>query len=321
MKSPGEAKRETMAREWAVALNSGEMDLAGHNAFEAWLNEDQKNLHAFEKYAAILQTLEGSPELSKADSPPAHVAQHGWWRGAAAAAASLIVVACAAFLFFGTDTPAAKPPPIQTAAAEIRTLTLPDGSVATLGGRSRIETHYEADARRVTLLEGDAYFDVVPDKSRPFYVDAGTRVVRVVGTEFSVSRDSAAVRIAVAEGKVEVFDPELNDVPVEALLPGDKIEILSKKGITRSTVEPASVGRWRQGWLSFRDASLGEIAESIERYSNTRLRFASTDLEETRVTASFGVDDIEQFLAALEGSHDIAWSRADNGDILIRKAG
>ena len=317
MRPPEETTREEVARDWAVALNSGEIDLASRNAFETWLCEDEQNLLAFEKYEMLLQSLSGSAELAKAE-PSARSSARPWWRGVVAVAASIAVVAGAALLVYTTNGFEPEASPIQTAAAEIRTLTLPDGSVATLGGRSRIETHYEADARRVTLLEGDAYFDVVPDTSRPFFVDAGTRVVRVVGTEFSVSRDSEAVRIAVAEGKVEVFNPGVKDLPVEALLPGDKIEIVSRQGITRSTVEPASVGRWREGWLSFRDASLGEIAESVERYSNTRLVFASSDLEETRVTASFGIDNIEQFLAALESSHDISWSRNSNGDILIR---
>ena len=91
---------------------------------------------------------------------------------------------------------------------------LPDGSKVHLNKHSSIT--YMRSGRTVSL-EGEAFFEVMPD-SIPFFVSCKNTVVRVVGTSFNVkgsSRDEA-VEVLVVTGLVEVSDK---------LMPSNKIEL------------------------------------------------------------------------------------------------
>ena len=57
---------------------------------------------------------------------------------------------------------------------------------------------------RFLQVQGEVHFEVSPDKSRPFEVYAGNRLVRAVGTAFSVRLDKDRVRVVVSEGIVDL---------------------------------------------------------------------------------------------------------------------
>jgi transmembrane sensor len=62
----------------------------------------------------------------------------------------------------------------------------------------------EKDARRVTVHDGQALFDVAHDSARPFLITAGDETVRVVGTKFDVRRRDGQLTVTVLRGLVEV---------------------------------------------------------------------------------------------------------------------
>ena len=84
-------------------------------------------------------------------------------------------------------------------------VALPDGSRIFLNRNS--EFSYRSDfggrSRNVTL-SGEAFFEIAPDVSKPFIIDAGNAIVRVVGTSFNViTRNSeSAVEVFVKTGEV-----------------------------------------------------------------------------------------------------------------------
>src|SRR5690606_16524078 len=57
---------------------------------------------------------------------------------------------------------------------------------------------------RKVKLEGEAFFNVAPDKSRPFIVEVDSVSVRVVGTSFNVRKTTAYTEIIVESGVVQV---------------------------------------------------------------------------------------------------------------------
>ena len=81
-------------------------------------------------------------------------------------------------------------------------ITLADGSIVTLNTASRIETRMNGQERTVRLLEGEAFFEVAHDATRPFRVYAGDGMTVAVGTAFSVRLNKNAVEVVVSEGKV-----------------------------------------------------------------------------------------------------------------------
>ena len=104
---------------------------------------------------------------------------------------------------------ALRPVPMQTFStlAEVRNLTLPDGTEVTLNRYSSLTCpkRFEHD-RRDVRLQGEAYFEVSKDARRPFTVEAGGMEVQVLGTHFNVEAYPAdtEVRTTLLEGSVAV---------------------------------------------------------------------------------------------------------------------
>lgn len=90
----------------------------------------------------------------------------------------------------------------QTALGEQSSYTLADGSTLWLNTNSEVVVEYSEALRRISLVSGEAHFDVESNPERPFEVYAGTRMVRAVGTAFSVYRQAEDVGVIVTEGKV-----------------------------------------------------------------------------------------------------------------------
>ena len=82
--------------------------------------------------------------------------------------------------------------------------TLPDGSILWLNSSSEVEVQYSPKYRRISLLEGEAHFEVVKDPTRPFEVYSQGRLVRAVGTAFTVYKIENRIEVFVSEGKVEL---------------------------------------------------------------------------------------------------------------------
>ncbi len=91
-----------------------------------------------------------------------------------------------------------------TSIGETVSRTLADGSTLWLNTDSRVEVDYSGEKRRIVLHKGEAYFKVAKNPNRPFEVYAGTRMVRAVGTAFSVYREDHAVKVTVTEGRVDL---------------------------------------------------------------------------------------------------------------------
>lgn len=85
------------------------------------------------------------------------------------------------------------------------TETLPDGTVVTLNKNSSISYHknFKGDTRNVTL-HGEAFFDVTPNKAKPFIIDVEGVTVHVVGTSFNIKSTEQRTEVVVATGIVTV---------------------------------------------------------------------------------------------------------------------
>ena len=81
---------------------------------------------------------------------------------------------------------------------------LEDGSTIWLNSNSEVLIDFSEQTRRVNLVKGEAHFEVAKDQDRPFEVYASDRLVRAIGTAFSVYRLEDRIEVLVTEGKVEL---------------------------------------------------------------------------------------------------------------------
>lgn len=287
-----EARREDAAA-WVVRLEAG--DLAEREAvdFDAWLSAAPANAAAFDAALAVSQTyavagpvvahqLAGRRAVA---SRPDVSRRAAVGFGAMAAAAALAVVVAPQLAGSQTQTYA-------TAKGERRTVTLADGSTVDLNGGTRLTVALAPDARRVTLDEGQAVFDVAHSARRPFYVAAGDRMVRVVGTQFDVRRLAGKVSVTVARGAVEVRPSDGATGKAYRLHPGQRLEHDEGAATVQvAAAEPAEVLGWRTGRLVYRGQPLSEVVADLNQQFPTPIRIEDPTLASTPISGVLVLDD------------------------------
>jgi len=126
--------------------------------------------------------------------------QRTWMR----AAAVLVLCSGLALTLYRLNDSGAQTMIVRTTDSPV-TDTLPDGSVVVLNRNSYIayKSKFEGNERNVTL-QGEAFFTVTPDKTKPFIIDANNTSVTVVGTSFNVKTSVAKTEVIVETGIVQV---------------------------------------------------------------------------------------------------------------------
>lgn len=191
----------------------------------------------------------------------------------------------------------------QTATAQSRHIVLEDGSFVELAGGSAIALDFDAGARRISLLKGEIFLEVVADPRRPFSVRAGSLEATVVGTSFDVALTDRSFTVAVATGAVRVSRDGAPGDTVQ-LAPGEGVVFDRAGHASRRLATPAqSVAAWRRGQLVFEDAPLMDVVETLQRYEGGAIVVASADLRSKRVTGVYQASDPVGSLRILAGPY------------------
>lgn len=258
MNTPLPTGIEEEARLWAIRLHDPAFD--AWDAFTDWLERDPAHLTAYDAEVAaqaeIAQWFATPPAPALAAEPvvPARASRWRWAAGGGAIAAAL-----AGFFGWGAMQSPAGSYSIQTAAGERRAVQLADGSTIRLNGATRI-TLDRAAPRRVTLVQGQAVFDVRHDADNPFTVTAGDAQLLDMGTRFDVVREGDTLKIGVSEGEV-LYNPTRDKL---RLVQGQTLRIADGRA-ERGTAEPAAIGGWQDGQLSYAGAPVRDIASDLTR--------------------------------------------------------
>lgn len=128
------------------------------------------------------------------------------WMRAAAAVIALLVAAITGW-YFVWQTPQESFRVVNTS-GKAKQVQLPDGSKVILynGARLQFPDVFTGNHREVTL-EGDAFFDVVHQPSKPFYVKTNHLIIKVLGTSFFVRKTARRnTEVAVRSGRVTVSE-------------------------------------------------------------------------------------------------------------------
>jgi transmembrane sensor len=160
-------------------------------------------------------------------------------------------------------------------------LRLPDGTNVWMNAATSIRypTAFAGNERNVEVT-GEAYFEVAPDKAKPFRVhftasaEGGREgTVLALGTSFNVCayRDDAAAKVTLLEGKVMV-SPSPVEKHSEILTPGMQAAVAYGKsrsaGMTVKTADTTRVMAWKNGILNLHEMGLGEVMKQISRWYN-----------------------------------------------------
>ncbi|KQW61998.1 MULTISPECIES: FecR family protein [Ensifer] len=187
-----------------------------------------------------------------------------------------------------------------TATGQNARVTLEDGTLIELGGDSAIKTEMTAAGRHVTLLSGEAFFDVAHNPARPFTVEAGGVTVLVVGTAFDVRLAGGETTVELERGVVQVSVEDARETSDFRLLPGEMAVVTASDGaVTRNIIQPDQVAAWRSGRIFVKDASISAVAEQLQRYHSAWIAVPDRKLAGLKVTGLYDLHDPDGALKAL----------------------
>lgn len=309
--TPETARRQAFreATDWFILLQEEPDDRDLRRRFDAWRGASPLNAEA---WAATERTSDVAAVMTPRHADewmPAVARRRARWRSSAwsrrriglslgaTALAACIALAAAPSVMLRLQSDH------LTGTAELRTLELPDGSKVTLGPASAIALAFGAGERRLRLLEGEAFFEVMPDPARPFHVEAAKVEASALGTSFDVRLDAQAVTVAVQEGIVGVasrgsagrFSERVEAGQAVRIGPGDRIE--------RSSEPPQLVAAWRNGQLLSHDRPLREAIDQLRRYYAGTIVLTDDVLAGRPVTGVYNLADPEEALRGIVQAH------------------
>lgn len=332
------------AAEWFTLMRSANLSVEDRQRFNSWLSEDVDHQEAYRQIERVWknlgylsQTAEGGalafsvkPFVGKLKSlffSPVAVLQSLFASPLASPkyAMSLVVACVAIGLLVLSGSNKTMTTHYSTGAGEIRTITLADSSVITLGAKSQISTHISKTARSVDLLSGEAFFNVAKHRDKPFSVSVNNVSVEVVGTQFNIQKLRGAVSVAVVEGIVNVFEQSKEDLlsvasPDVVLTAGQKVFKKAGRDFEEVTVVPTSdLGAWRLGRLIYKDIALADVVADAGRYFKGKILLQSTDLADVRVTMTLRTDQVSQLPQMLAQTLPLEVHRSSDKIILQKK--
>jgi transmembrane sensor len=331
IKSVAEMENEKTIREYIRKLFIGRIGSDELKALNEWydsfdnseeltVDSDVQDTDGAVKRRILLRILNSIREVKL----PVEKGNRIWrthWK-AAASIAFLVAVSSAVLYLTGVFT--LKHPESEwliktTGMGEKSVISLKDGSKITLNGGSKLRYPevIGSTGSRDVYLEGEAYFEINHNDSKPFQVHTGEITTTDAGTKFDISAFGGENKISVSlvEGKVKI---SANDPSAEIknldLAPSHQLVYNSKE--KRGTVEvfdQESVSGWTKNILIFRKRALSEVMISLERAYGIKFVLADSATGKIKITANFRNDSYKTISEAIKKTTGLDYQMTGEG--------
>jgi transmembrane sensor len=198
-------------------------------------------------------------------------------------------------------------------------VSLPDGSRIFLNRNSELSYRSNFGGRgRNVALTGEAFFEIAPDISKPFIIDAGEARVKVVGTSFNVitMNKESAVEVFVKTGKVLLSD-NLGSALL-ALEPGD-VGTVKEKSSSKKINDNPNYLSWNTGLLVYNGQKLNVVFSDLKRVYNMDIEVADPAILENRWTSPIDNQPQETIIRLICTSFNLTYTRDGNVYHLVKK--
>lgn len=190
---------------------------------------------------------------------------------------------------------------VRVQPGKIKKVKLEDGTLITLtsGAVFKYPLAFTKTERRVYLLEGQAFFEVAHDKTKPFRVNSGKLSTTALGTSFIVKhyKNYGYEKVSLYTGKVQVDRNGVTAPPV-ILNPGQEFDYHNG---TLSTVvgfdnskDPVMAGK-----LEFNRVPFREVIYSMASYYNVNIQFNEDDFKKFSISGNFNNGSVDKLLGSL----------------------
>ena len=234
----------------------------------------------------------------------------------------LPLLAVTAYYYFNTENIKAQYSEAIVPKGQKSEIVLPDNTHIWLnsGTRLRYPTQYGSGTRDV-FLTGEAYFEVTPNKHKPFIVHASQVDVKVLGTKFNVRAysDDKDVETALLSGKINLLvSPASGEIREMEMKPGEMIDYnKGSQKIQKSGFQDDEVVGWKNNHLIFHDDTFSNLVKKIERWYNVQIIYDKSKFQNHRLTLELlEGESIERLFQIIEKAMNVDY-RIDKQKIYI----
>lgn len=283
-------------------------------SIKKWLDESAENMQLYLQERKLYDAVMMLEEPSEISSKQEFNYRKLFSEFAKIAAVGILVFTLSYFYFkSGTANVEELFQTISVPAGQRINMTLPDGTNVWLNARTTIKypLTFNKDIRQIEL-NGEAYFEVVENKARPFVVQTSKGRLEVLGTVFNIEdySDMADYETMLFEGAVKI-------VPADSLLqtvtlsPDYKASLCDGKWDVEK-VDDYSVYRWREGLICFKDESFAKIMSDFEKYYGLKIVIENENVKARHYSGKFRqTDGIDYALRVLQKDIRFTYERDD----------
>jgi transmembrane sensor len=167
--------------------------------------------------------------------------------------------------------------------------------------------------KREVVLKGEAFFNVSPDKKKPFIIYTGETEITVVGTSFNVKSIEGTIEVVVETGIVRVTK---NGQTVE-LNAGERTTITPQVNTpVKEAVTDKLYNYYRTREFVCDDTPLWKLVEVINEAYDVNIVIKNEDLRNQSITSPFYNESLEQVLNVISETFKLKVTYKDNQIIL-----
>lgn len=210
---------------------------------------------------------------------------------------------------------------VETAIGQVKKITLPDGSMVWVNAMSslRVPESFGKPTRALYLDEGEAYFEVAHDPSKPFVVHSRSLSTRVLGTAFNVNayQRLGSISVTVTHGKVAVADSNRRQLAAplteaqQLIYDTTSGSHILNEGVSHTTAS------WREGATHLRDASFENVALAFFNTYGVELNAGSQAVRDHRYSLVIRTTNrLDETLRIICSIHQNQFRRKDHEVII-----
>lgn len=208
---------------------------------------------------------------------------------------------------------------IRVKKGEHKQATLPDGTKVVLnaGSYMKYPERFISDFRLIEM-DGEAFFEVTHDESKPFIVRTKEADVRVLGTSFNVKayNTDEQVLVSVRSGKVQVDMPEA----MMRLIPNEQLVLDRNNGEFRKKNEDVNrVISWIDGGLYFNRTPVRSVVMELRRMYNCEIIFQSGATYNEHIYGEHENKSLESVLKSIQYTTGIKYRKEGSKIILYKE--
>lgn len=196
--------------------------------------------------------------------------------------------------------------PMGSAYAE----SLTDGTKVVMNAGAAIEYRENGNnGCRELVLNGEAYFEVAHDETKPFVVSTNAGVIEVLGTHFNVVAEPNRTIVTLSEGSVRLRFGGREFI----MQPGEQACLGTDGEFEVRQVNTNNYTSWSTGMYEFNDAPLSDIVRQLSLWYDVRIDIATAELKDMRFTGVLLREEpLESALGTLTAISDIKLKTSDN---------